>query len=265
MFGSFMGAEVEPLVASGFCPDNLYEGFRTYSREVFSSEKLAAIDGLLAKQKTDPHDTHPALTDRIAYARALPDSDVEQDSRPATSLLADAAATERKVSRHFAEKAGTSGRLESVAWREITERVYAPKLVEEGQVAVRKVSRAFACDANPGAAARTLVSRLLDGEPRGVAVLLESDLANAPGEVQDEVAPQLVARSLGVLLGAVMLERGGVWRSDIGKPHQVVIDGAVHEPFRTAADAVASRDQLIALGHELGGSAHGSSSANHGG
>jgi Zn-dependent protease with chaperone function len=56
IFGSFMGAEVEPLVASGFCPDNLYEGFRTYSSEVFSSEKLAALDGLLAKQETDPHE-----------------------------------------------------------------------------------------------------------------------------------------------------------------------------------------------------------------
>jgi hypothetical protein len=62
-----------------------------------------------------------------------------------------------------------------------------------------------------------------------------------------------VARSLGVLLGAVMLEAGGVWRSDIGKPHQIVQEGAVREPFRVATDAVASRDSLIALGHQLAG------------
>jgi Zn-dependent protease with chaperone function len=126
IFSSFMGTEVAPIVSSGFYPENLYEGFRAFSTQVFTSEKLADIDKVLARQETDPHDTHPALTDRIAYARSLPDSAAAEDARPAMVLLADASAAEREVTRHFAERRATGKPLENVAWRDVPKRVYAP-------------------------------------------------------------------------------------------------------------------------------------------
>lgn len=252
MFRSFMTAEVAPIVSSGFYPENLYEGFRTFSTQVFTNEKLAQLDKALADEETDPYDTHPRLTDRIAYARTLPDSPATEDKRPAISLLADAAAAERKVTRHFADGQTTGKPLQNVAWRDVPTRIYAPKLTEEAENAVRRVSRAFEAGTSITAALRALVVKLSEGDALAVALRLEPQLRDAPASQQAEVAPLIVARTLGILLGASQVESGGTWQSDIGKPHQVLLGQDVHEPFTIAAEAVRNAAKLRELAANLG-------------
>src|SRR5206468_10840882 len=84
LFSGFIRSEIGPLCEEGTCPKPLYEGLARFIERA-PREK---VDEALASEKTDPHDTHPALADRIAFARALPDPNVPRDARPAVALLA---------------------------------------------------------------------------------------------------------------------------------------------------------------------------------
>src|SRR5262249_39582248 len=85
---AYFKSEVVPILVSGYSPP-LSDGLNRFLQA--PQIKLSveeSLDKELAGGKADPMDSHPALRERISVLQNLPES-VEEDTRPATNLLAD--------------------------------------------------------------------------------------------------------------------------------------------------------------------------------
>jgi Zn-dependent protease with chaperone function len=251
LFQRFMSNEVEPLLKSGFRPDNLYVGFRDYTLELERRGALPSIDAMLKEQTTSPYDTHPALPERIAYAQKLEARALASDDTPSITLLDNADAVQERITEILAAGyAGQQKSLECVRWDEVAARVHVPKLHESSAESTSVVARALGGEANPRAALRTLVARVEQSRLVELALQLEPRLAEAPEEVRAQVSEFVVQRHVGMLLGAALVERGGAWASPVGAPHCVTLGSETLEPFALASDALSDpskRSALLAL------------------
>lgn len=96
----------------------------------------------LVEAKSDPYDTHPPLRDRITAAQKMPESTVQPDAQPASSLLAKVPSTEL----HFVENRIPElrpGTLKYIDWDDVAIRVTVPawqKFVEEYAVVLQGVT-----------------------------------------------------------------------------------------------------------------------------
>ncbi len=252
LFGSFVRSEVVPLTDAGFHPDNLFAGFRDYAVELERQGAHEEIDQLIASRETDPYDTHPAHTDRIAFARSLRAEPVEQDERPARVLLADPERLERDVSRHVAEQIAEGRQLRAVSWRDVGSKVYTPKLRDEAERMANRVRNALGGDRGIGPALQRLIAKIGDPGYDGVALFLEPQLSELSGKQRIEVARAICSRALGLLFAALLAERGATWEAVIGKPLRLALPngGEVIEPFKLADDALdkpEAQTRLLAL------------------
>jgi Zn-dependent protease with chaperone function len=251
LFQRFLSSEVQPVLEAGFRPDNLYKGFRDYTLELERRGALPSIDSLLHEDTTSPYDTHPALPERIAYAEKLQSSPVPVDDTPAMSLLERAHEVEERISAMMAASyAGQEKSLECVGWDQVAARVHVPKLHEATAESASLVARTFGGESTPRAALRTLVARIEQSKLHDVAKQLEPRVADAPAAIAANVAEFVVQRHVGMLLGASLVEQGGVWTSPIGAPHSISLADQTLEPFALASDAVSDpqkRGPLLAL------------------
>lgn len=247
LFGVFARSEAGPLFSAGFRPLGLYAAFRSFADSLERNGQLGDLDRKLAEELTDPYDTHPALKDRIEYARALPDSGAVRDDRPAWQLIAEPDKLEAAVGHALAEDMGVSRRLEPVEWERVATLVYAPKFIEDAKRMSHKVGRAYGKPATPAQALRTLLAQLVDGDPHPIALLLEPELGQVPNSEQQEIAPHIVRQALSLLLIGSLLEQGGELSSEIGEPHRVSLAGEVVEPFALAQRALENSEARMEM------------------
>ena len=73
-----------------------------------------------------------------------------------------------------------------------------------------------------------------------VEIALEPRLAELPQITRGEVAPKVLGRALGVLAGAALVERGGVWKTAVGTPLLVELHGETFSPLVAGSDAISS-------------------------
>jgi heat shock protein HtpX len=247
LFESFARSEALPLFDAGYRPRRLYAAFRTFIDSLDEKGKLAELDRALAESPTDPYDTHPALKDRIEYARALPDPGIRPDDRVAWELLADADTFEGAVSRTIAGNAGISKRLEPVEWDSVASIVYAPRFAEDARRTATKVCRAYGTPDGISHALRRVLAELSCSDAQAVALLLEPDLAQIDNAEQQRIAPQIVGQTLSALFMGFLLEHGGELSSKIAEPHRVTLAGEVVEPFSLCRDAVEDAAERVKL------------------
>ena len=243
LFDRFWGQEVVPLLDRGFRPDDLYRGFREFAAEAERQGHLAGLDESLAREKTHAHDTHPALSDRIAYARSLPDPGLPLDQSPARDLLREPDRVEQDMTEHLTLRIARGEPFRPVAWAEVAAKVYAPGLAERGRELALRMGGA----GTAAGALEALLARLGASGDEEVALALEPDLAGAPPPERREHAPRVLASALGSLLGQSLVEAGGTWRSEIGRPLEVEVGGERVEPWRLAAEALEDRTRLPSL------------------
>ncbi|HSN90973.1 MAG TPA: M48 family metalloprotease [Anaeromyxobacteraceae bacterium] len=243
LFDRFWAQEVVPLLDRGFRPDDLYQGFRGFAAEAERQGQLARLDEALAREKTGTHDTHPALSDRIAFARALPDPGIRHDTRPARDLLRNPEGVEKRMTEHLAGRIARGEPFHPVAWVEVAAKVYAPGLAERGRELAGRMGGA----PTAAGALRALVARLESSRDEEAALAVEPELAGASPPERSEHAPRILAHALGSLLGQTLVEAGGTWRSEVGRPLEVELDGERVEPWRLAAEALEDRSRLRTL------------------
>ncbi len=235
-FGAFVNSELVPLCEAGMCPTPLYEGFTRFLASI-SREKL---DALIAARKADRFDTHPAHGARLAFARSCADPGVVRDVRPAISLLRRAPDVEAELEPYLFTALGVRGALRRVPWSDVAASVYAPRLAEEARLYGERLFPLL----KAGPAYRDVALGLLvavesqSPPPVDLATALEPRMNDLPAGRKQEAAPKILARALGVLTGAALIERGGVWRTDVGAPLVVELEGSAFSPLLSANDAM---------------------------
>lgn len=253
LFEAFLRAEVAPLLARGHRPENLYEGFRAYASELEAQGATAELDRALESRPTDPHDTHPSLAERVAFALALSDPGADPDDRPARSLLANAEQVERDVGDRLASDNAGGAALVPVPWQEVGSRVWAPALEEEGRLLAERIALEHGGARTATAALCALVTSLAGANDERAALLLDPALARVTPAERTGPARRIVERALGVLIGQSLVERGGEWRSAVGRPLQVALSGGLHCPWALAREGLDDRASLARLPPRLDG------------
>jgi hypothetical protein len=237
LFDQFLQDEVAPLLGSGRRPDNLYDGFRAYADELAASPAQSPAPGA-------------ALAERLAHARALPEppgAPPPADRRPARSLLVNAERLERELSLALAEALAPGAALAPIGWLDAAEQVWAPRLAEEARLVAMHLAATLGCAPTARAALAALVRALEGGDEAGAATALEPVLAALPPARRVAATGEVLARALGALLGAALVERGWRWRAEPGRPLELARDGATLAPFPEALLALADRPRLARL------------------
>ena len=149
-WNSYWKNEIAPRLDEGNLPE-IGVGFQRFLAVPAISAGIAInLSRRLQEQKTQPHDTHPPLRDRIAAVLNFPESSAPQHTEPASSLLDNLPATELK----FAETCVWSstrtrfpgrppGSLKYVAWDDVASQVTIPswqKFVNEYSEPLRGVT-----------------------------------------------------------------------------------------------------------------------------
>ena len=120
-FDSYWANEVAPLLSAGRRPP-IGEGFRAFiGAEAVDRAATQTLQHELEQRVTDPFDSHPSLSERVAGVQDCPAGDPD-DSPPAYTLIDDPLAVERAQAVHlFGEEAGI---LRPVAWDAVGSEVY---------------------------------------------------------------------------------------------------------------------------------------------
>jgi Zn-dependent protease with chaperone function len=252
LFDGFVRSEVAPLLDRGHRPDNPWDGLRAYAEELEAQGALGELDAAVAAGPRAPDDPHPSLSDRLAHAASLADPAPSRDGRPARSLLGNPDRVEREVGALLAARLAPGADLAPVSWTEVGARVWGPALAEEGRLLAARLAGASGGAATASAALRALAGSLAAGGDEAAARVLEPGLAALPPDQRREAVGQVVGRALAVLIGEALVERGGAWRSAIGRPLEVALGGAVHAPWIIAEEALRDRDGLAQLPDGLG-------------
>jgi Zn-dependent protease with chaperone function len=129
-FDAYWANEVVPLLSSGRRPP-IGAGFSAFiCAETIDKAASEHLQRELAEGKTNPYDSHPSLSERIAALQSVPPGDPDE-SPPAEALVDDPLALERAQAMHlFGPEAGD---LPPVEWDAVGAEVYlerARRLVE---------------------------------------------------------------------------------------------------------------------------------------
>ncbi|ABC82754.1 M48 family metalloprotease [Anaeromyxobacter dehalogenans] len=244
LFTAFLADEVEPLVAEGHQPENLYDGFRAYEAELTEQGRSGALDRELARAPAEPEGLHPPLAARLAFARAFPDAGRPGDARPARSLLLNAERLERELTARVAAERAGERPLAVVPWAEVGARVYGPRVERAGRAYAARVAAEFGAPATGQGALAALLPTLERRHDEAAALVLDPSLASVPVDDRTRQVERIVSHALGALVGLSLVERGGAWRSEIGRPVEVALGRAVVAPLHVAEEALADRSRL---------------------
>lgn len=245
LFAAFLEDEVVPLLACGRRPDNAYDGFRAYADERAASPASAPAPPA-------------ALAERLARARGVDapeESPTPPDLRPARSLLVNPERLERELSGSLAAALAPGAALAPVGWLDAADQVWAPRVAEEARLLAMQLAAAVGCSPTARSALAALVRAVEGGDEASVAAAVDPALAALPPTPRAGPSGEGVARALGALLGAALVERGWRWRAEPGRPLELARDGTTLAPFTEALLALSDRPRLARLLSRAGAAA----------
>jgi heat shock protein HtpX len=239
-YDAFWNAEAHPILESGHRIP-LVEGFRLFRQAGHVSQ---ALDELLHEERkaaTDPYDTHPALSARVAALEAIDAGEAgARDDRPAIDLLHDLDELEYALLATLADEEVLT-KLETLSWADVPERVMVPgwrRMVEPSRQELAKIQ----ADALPD-----VISEM----PRFVARVVPEHERPPEADLQRRLGAALLATGL-----ALTLHESG-WAVSAPPGEQVALEsnGARIEPFSEVerlVDGTLSADDWRARCAQLG-------------
>ncbi len=125
-YDAYLQSELAPVLQAGFRPP-MADGFRRFvSVERYAQQIDEAVAEEIRSGQTDPFDTHPALSERIAALQDLPAGRVVDGAEaPAISLLEDLPAVERELLGYLLVDPRKVLGGEAIEWADVGRRVYA--------------------------------------------------------------------------------------------------------------------------------------------
>jgi Zn-dependent protease with chaperone function len=215
MYGVYLHADVARAVAYGAVPSDLMTGFealRAHLRERGTEDEVVAA---VRARQTDPHDNHPALSDRVAAMTALPaglEEGIEPDDRPALVLVA----KRKKLDATLVRETGAllapleSTKLRPVTWAAIIADVVGPTMQSDAESLGVKL-RSLHPEARSLTAMFAAVARgIATGGAAPVVFHLHPALRHALAGQQIDVGNLLGLRILSTLFEGALVERGAV-------------------------------------------------------
>jgi Zn-dependent protease with chaperone function len=123
-FHRYWGAEVSPVLSSGYLPP-LASGFAKFVQvESVSANVARSIETEEAEGESSPYDTHPPLRERVAALKSQPQG-TQGDIRAAVSLLGDPQRWERRLLAASINEDWARS-LKPLSWDKVVDTVYVP-------------------------------------------------------------------------------------------------------------------------------------------
>lgn len=236
LFSNFLRHEVTPLLEEGYRPTSLYEGYRRYLWNLQEDGVVARVERALSQERTEPLDTHPALTDRIRFALTIPDAARGHDE-PALSryLLRDPDKIESELTRQMVQGSRGQGVMpRPIAWEQVPGVVHAAKMARVSCM----VKRALGIDIcrDIGALLRMLGPENRDAAARKIA---PAAFATDPPNPEDVRRSVLLEAAAACVATALVEQKGFSFTRALGRTLQVSSpDGRRMDPYELVRDAV---------------------------
>ncbi|MDQ7821389.1 MAG: M48 family metalloprotease [Candidatus Eremiobacteraeota bacterium] len=253
LYSGFLDNEMAPIIEEGRFPSNLYQGLRTYMKSHHDEGLEEKLEKAIMEQKTDPYDTHPSLSERLAYAESLPDPHIKDEEEPALSLLKDPRAAEVEVSTFMASSIPVEKKLVPIEWDDVSHEVHVPRARRYSEEYLKQLREAYKKAQSPCEILITLMDEI---KREDIVVLAEriiggkAPAGTPPGEVK-ELAQSFLMSLLAMVTGAALTEKGGTWQTAVGKSLSVRFQGEECEIFKWAEEAVRDTSKMPELEKRL--------------
>gem|GEM_PF-3532050 len=223
------GDDVLRALRAGAAPRDILRGFAAFRARIAErgvEEKVAAA---VREEKTDPFDSHPAYSDRVAMMATFPEgpSNPREDSRPARELLgADDATLERWVTDDVLRSVGCSPNLPRRKWASIAKKELPAQIARDATELVVVLSHYFPGARGTAQMFHAIVGALADGSFTYVAHRIEPGLVALLPNVRVHAANALAAHVVTALFEGSLLEGGAAVDLALGDPSiALVLDG----------------------------------------
>jgi heat shock protein HtpX len=212
LYESYLETEVAPAIRGGAMPTDLLEGFTRFRSRLGERGKLAVLEQLVSSEKTDPFDTHPALSDRVAALRALPPAREQVVGAAARTLLDGAFDLDRWLVDATLSKlvSPTAGPVRYMTWRELETQWVPTLLAERGRRTAAQLHPLFPHARTVGEMLAGVVGAFEAGQAHQLVASIEPD-------VQRQNTVVVGGRTLLALLEATLLERGATIADSLGE------------------------------------------------
>jgi Zn-dependent protease with chaperone function len=239
---------VPMLLLAGRRPRDAYRFLRAAESGGEREDLRREVQDLLDEQPAEMFDSHPSLSDRIAYSNTVREPEgVSVDDRPARELLDDPEAVERAFTEHLLATTAASSlplveddadALAAIeAWLRTTGEEGRRRAVEWfGQEAGRDV----------GSALRTLLEVAARSRPAP-----DDAGATSREAAMNAVLRESLVAPVGALLALVLVDAGGTLELDLIDEVLVARDGEHTSPFERARSALEEPEEAVALLEEL--------------
>lgn len=218
-FAHFEGEVLAGIVAAGFWPEDLFEGWQRFSQNWQPGDEPELLDEPPSSQG------HPALTERIGnLSRLAQDAALlAVDARPAKILLGRHKEYGRAITAAVGARVLPGGGAAHLCWDEYGAEVLAPQIVRNADDAMREVRQWFGPTGTDSfaSAGRTLLEMFARSLPA-------AESAPARPAEEEEMAMWLRAHVVvlaSFLIAAALLEDGGHVDTDVGEPLHVTWGG----------------------------------------
>ena len=239
MYRAYLDSEVALVLEAGAMPTDLLGGFERFRACIAARGDLAALTAAVKEQATDPFDTHPALTERVAALRAAPEGAARVLDASARTLLdgsfdidawlVDATFTSFERSTHAP--------VQRMSWSEIAARIIPHRIEQRGREVAALLYPQMPHASTLTAMLASVVAAFESGRTAEIVQTVEPDILEVPHYRQHDVAMALAARTLVVLFEGALLEQGAELDESLGEPCMI---------FRCRGETV--RPGMIATG-----------------
>ena len=245
----YLLGDVACAMSAGVMPTDLLAGYRAF-RTVFDALPIGVqVAERRRAAKTDPFDSHPANADRAAHLRALGEGPIEDDARPATSLLADA----HKVHAWLTDATMASLKpkkvLQRATWAEVPSAFYTPLVTERARKVAAELFAQFPGAPTIASMFVSVVRAFERGEAERIVTALVPQLSQVQPAERTSAVNAIGGTVVGSLFEGALVERGGTLGASFGAPSLVVrFEGESVPAGKIGKDAMSNDGARALLG-----------------
>jgi Zn-dependent protease with chaperone function len=241
LYSLYLETEVSRVVGVGAMPTDLLAGFERFRAQIGKHGVVAELETAVHDAKTDPFDTHPALSDRVAALRALPESSGHVLDAPGRTLLDGSF----DLDGWLVDATYTSFRradpkpVPRMPWSEITRVVMPAHAEQSGRKAAAALFTKLPHATTLSAMFAAVVQAFEAGRVVELVETYEPRIHDVPFHQRNELGMALASQMLAALFEAALLEQGAELDESLGDPSLVFRShGETVRPAIIARDAM---------------------------
>jgi Zn-dependent protease with chaperone function len=241
LYAFYLETEVLRVVAVGAMPTDLLAGFDRFVAQAGNHGVVAELEAAVRGAKTDPFDTHPALSDRVAALRALPARSSNVLDAPGRTLLDGSFDLDSwLVDATYASFQRADRRpVPRMPWSEISRVVMPAHVAQGGRKAAAALFGKLPQATTVPAMFAAVVQALEAGRVVELVETYEPRIGEVPFHQRDSVGMALASQMLAALFEAALLEQGAALEESLGDPSLVFRShGETVRPAIIARDAM---------------------------